>query len=814
MIMDSEVYVEITKESKKICVENKQELLRVEHFLYGVLNTKNSLSTHIKNNVNNFDALNQTLANIIKSYPNNINGVYNYDIYTDIPLDKVCTGFFSKIMLENDPKSKVKRLFTSILASKNLQINKLLNQFSINSAFIENWFTIKSSLEDEDDVHVNRESKSGKNIRKETKTPLLDAFGIDLNAKAKSGNLEPLIGRNEEIDKLCQTLLRKHKQNSIIIGDAGSGKSALVEGLALRIVNKTCPQPLLDKRIINLEMNTLVSGSKYRGQFEERIKGIINECILDGNVILFIDEIHTMIGAGSTSGGLDASNTLKPALARGEIQCIGATTLDEYKIIEKDSALDRRFQKLVLKAPSKEETLDILLKIKSSYEDHHNVKYTDEAIREIVKLTDRYITNRAFPDKAIDILDEAGAKTQLNIEVPDKIKKIELKLKELSIKKDNVVKTQKYEEAAQLRDETNKLVNELSLEKKKWEASKVKNKTKVDVDVIQSVISTITGIPLNKITSTQIEKLLSLEDILNAKVIGQTEAVTKISKALKRSSTGLKKANRPIAVIGLLGSTGTGKTLLAKTIAKEIYGSDEALITIDMGEYSEKFNVSRLIGSPPGYVGYGEGGQLTEKIKHKPYSVLLLDEIEKAHSDVFDIFLKIFDEGTVKDSSGRLIDFRNTIIICTSNIGVKKSQDFSMSIGFNNKSKEDNQKEIILKEMRDKFKPEFINRMDEIIILNSLNIDTIKEIIKIELNDLKTTLKDLSYNLVVSDDIIEYIANVGYNIEYGARDIKRVMQKEIEDKLSDAILNNGNPSSGSFNIEVINNEIQITHSNS
>jgi ATP-dependent Clp protease ATP-binding subunit ClpC len=812
MIMENEIFVKIMGASKDICIKHNQDSVKFEHFLYGVFSSNNNLSKRLRDNLKqDYDKMLSKIEDLIITYKPDVPVTNTSD---DRNIDNSLIKLFNRYKDPNVSKY-IKDVIIAILKNKTLTVCKILNSYGISVTAMEYWdvdnknkmdVTNTSNIDEEDDVQQEKPKQNTQSKQEKSRTPALDSFGIDLNARAKNGTLEPLIGRDEELNRVCQTLLRKGKSNAIIIGDAGAGKTSIVEGLALRIFNKTCPQQLLNKRVISLQINTLIAGAKYRGQLEERVKSILEECKQDKNIILFIDEIHTVLT--NASGSSDISNSLKPALARGEIQCIGATTLDEYKVIEKDSALDRRFQKIIVNPTNKEETRNILFKIKENYEKHHNVSYTDDSINEIIKLTDRYITNRAFPDKAIDVMDEAGAKAQLNIEIPDKIKKIEEQLSEIRNKKSLVIKTQKYEQAAELRDEEKKLNDKLELETKKWEDNKKKNKKVVNPDLIQSVVSSLTGIPVTRLSTTQAEKVLNIENILNSKVIGQTESISKISRALKRNSTGLKKGNRPIAVFSLLGSTGIGKTLIAKTIAKEIYGTEDSLITIDMGEYSEKFNVSRLIGAPPGYIGYNEGGQLTEKVKHKPYSVILLDEIEKAHPDVFDIFLKIFDEGTIKDTSGRLIDFRNTIIICTSNIGVKKSQDFSNGIGFVT-NKNNNQSDIIMKEMKTRFKPEFINRMDDVIILNPLEIETIREIIKIELEDIKQSMIEQNWSIVINENIIDYIINVGYDIEYGARDIKRVLQRELLDSIADCILLNGNPSSGRFIVDVIDDKIVI-----
>jgi ATP-dependent Clp protease ATP-binding subunit ClpC len=643
------------------------------------------------------------------------------------------------------------------------------------------------------DFFEEGQTSTPKRGKKGSTTPILDNFSRDLNKLAEEGKIDPVIGRDKEVKRIAQILSRKKKNNVVVVGDAGVGKSALVEKLALLIVKGECPTNLLEKRIMSLDLTSLVAGTKYRGQFEERIKAILNELQHEPNVIVFIDELHTMIGAGNASGSMDAANILKPALARGEIQCIGATTFDEFKKhIEKDSALVRRFQKIILKEPTHEETIQILDNLKDSYESYHKVHYEDGVVDTIVKLCGRFITDRQFPDKAIDVLDELGSDKKINTKIPEIIEQLKKESDELKEKKIQVVKNQNYEQAAKLRDEERKILVKLEEEKTLWLDKQKDNKVPVCVDDVYEIISQMTGVPITKLDDRETQNLLKLEERLSAKVIGQEDAISIISKSIRRNRVGIKDTNKPIGSFIFLGSTGVGKTYLAKSIAELLFGDPDKVIRVDMGEFMEKHNVSRLIGSPPGYVGYDEGGQLTEKIKNNPFSVVLFDEIEKAHKDVFNILLQILDEGHLTDSFGRKVNFTNTIIIMTSNVGAKKVSDFGGGVGFTTISSEEQKhevrKSIIQKSLKQQFNPEFLNRIDDIILFNKLNNDTINRIIEIELAKLLTRLKEKNFNIVFDKSVVSRIAELNTQEEYGARPIKRIIQNLCEDFLSEEIL--------------------------
>lgn len=630
-------------------------------------------------------------------------------------------------------------------------------------------------------------------VRKGSETPILDNFSRDLTKIAEEGKIDPVIGRDKEVKRIAQILSRKKKNNAVIVGDAGVGKTALIEKLALMVHKGECPTNLLDKRIVSLDLTSLVAGTKYRGQFEERIKAILNELQQVTNVVVFIDELHTMVGAGNASGTMDAANILKPALARGEIQCIGATTFDEYKKhLEKDAALVRRFQKIILKEPTQSETVEILENLKSSYETFHRVQYEDNVVETIVKLSNRYITDRQFPDKAIDVLDELGSEKRVSSRIPESIENLKLEIDGIKEQKIQVVKNQKYEEAAKLRDEEKKLLSKLDDEKQKWTESLKETKTPVTIDDVYDIISEMTGVPITKLDKKETEKLLNMENLLSSKVIGQDDAIATISKSIRRNRVGIKDANKPIGSFIFIGSTGVGKTFLAKSIAELLFGDPEKIIRVDMSEFMEKHNVSKLIGSPPGYVGYDEGGQLTEKVKNNPFSVILFDEIEKAHKDVFNILLQILDEGHLTDSFGRKVNFTNTIIIMTSNVGAKRVSDFGGGVGFSTNSsiqqKTDVKKSIIQKALKQQFNPEFLNRIDDIILFNSLEEDTLKKIIEIEVSKLNNRLTDKGYQVTFDKTVIDRIYELNTQEEYGARPLKRIIQNLCEDFLSEEIL--------------------------
>lgn len=659
--------------------------------------------------------------------------------------------------------------------------------------------------EDEDEDEDIRQSPSGNKSnaaqqqarpaqkKPANDTPVLDNFGTDMTKAAEEGKLDPVVGRVKEIERLAQILSRRKKNNPILIGEPGVGKSAIVEGLALRIVEKKVSRILFDKRVIALDMTAVVAGTKYRGQFEERIRSILNELKKNPNIILFIDEIHTIVGAGSAAGSMDAANMLKPALARGEIQCIGATTLDEYRQnIEKDGALERRFQKVIVEPTTAEETLQVLKNIKDKYEDHHNVNYTDAALEACVKLTDRYITDRNFPDKAIDALDEAGSRVHLtNITAPKEIEEQEKLIDEMKSLKNEAVRLQNFELAASYRDKEKEYTNQLDTLKEEWEKSLKENRETVDDEQIAEVVSMMSGVPVQRMAQAEGMKLLGMKDDLLSKVIGQDKAIATLVKAIQRSRVGLKDPNKPIGTFMFLGPTGVGKTHLAKELAKLMFGSADALIRIDMSEYMEKFTVSRLVGAPPGYVGYEEGGQLTEKVRRKPYSIVLLDEIEKAHPDVFNILLQVMDEGRLTDSYGRTVDFKNTIVIMTSNIGTRQLKEFGKGIGFAAQVRTDDKeysRSVITKALNKSFAPEFINRLDEIITFDQLDLDALTRIIDIELKGLYSRVENIGYKLVIDEDAKKFVATKGYDVQFGARPLKRAIQNNLEDGISELIL--------------------------
>ena len=659
--------------------------------------------------------------------------------------------------------------------------------------------------EDEDEDEDIRQSPSGNKSnaaqqqarpaqkKPANDTPVLDNFGTDMTKAAEEGKLDPVVGRVKEIERLAQILSRRKKNNPILIGEPGVGKSAIVEGLALRIVEKKVSRILFDKRVIALDMTAVVAGTKYRGQFEERIRSILNELKKNPNIILFIDEIHTIVGAGSAAGSMDAANMLKPALARGEIQCIGATTLDEYRQnIEKDGALERRFQKVIVEPTTAEETLQILKNIKDKYEDHHNVNYTDAALEACVKLTDQYITDRNFPDKAIDALDEAGSRVHLtNITAPKEIEEQEKLIDEMKSLKNEAVRLQNFELAASYRDKEKEYTNQLDTLKEEWEKSLKENRETVDDEQIAEVVSMMSGVPVQRMAQAEGMKLLGMKNDLLSKVIGQDKAIATLVKAIQRSRVGLKDPNKPIGTFMFLGPTGVGKTHLAKELAKLMFGSADALIRIDMSEYMEKFTVSRLVGAPPGYVGYEEGGQLTEKVRRKPYSIVLLDEIEKAHPDVFNILLQVMDEGRLTDSYGRTVDFKNTIVIMTSNIGTRQLKEFGKGIGFAAQIRTDDKeysRSVITKALNKSFAPEFINRLDEIITFDQLDLDALTRIIDIELKGLYSRVKNIGYKLVIDEDAKKFVATKGYDVQFGARPLKRAIQNNLEDGISELIL--------------------------
>jgi len=712
----------------------------------------------------------------------------------------------------NEDEINTAHLFMSILYNEDDPLTRIFDRFDINYADLKDSYQIlySDNFEDMPDESPSNQADNPfgggesfgegermgtpKKRQKKSKTPALDNFGRDLTKLAREGKLDPVVGRQKEIERVSQILSRRKKNNPILIGEPGVGKSAIVEGLALRIVQKKVSRVLFNKRVVALDLASLVAGTKYRGQFEERMKALMNELEKNRDVILFIDEIHTIVGAGGAQGSLDASNMFKPALARGEIQTIGATTLDEYRqYIEKDGALARRFQMILVEPTSVEETIQILHNIKDKYESHHNVNFTDDAIEAAVKLTNRYMTDRNLPDKAIDAMDEAGSRVHItNIVVPEYILSLEKKLDEINLKKQEAVKSQQFELAAKYRDDEKYVEAELAKGQEKWQEEMKELRHTVGEEEVADVVSMMTGIPVNRIAQAETSKLKNLNQILKTKVIGQDEAVDKVVKAIQRNRLGLKDPNKPIGSFIFLGQTGVGKTQLAKVLAKELFDNTDALIRIDMSEYMEKFALSRLIGAPPGYVGYEEGGQLTEKVRRKPYSVVLFDEIEKAHPDIFNMLLQILDEGFITDSLGRRIDFRNTVIILTSNIGARQLKDFGQGVGFGTSAKmsqaDEHAKSIIEKALKKTFAPEFLNRIDDIIIFNPLEKEDIHKIIDIELEKVYKRIKELGYDFKMTEKAKDYIAEKGYDKQYGARPLNRAIQKYVEDALAEEIL--------------------------
>jgi len=734
-----------------------------------------------------------------------------------VPLMKSTEKVLKIVYLEarslNEQTISTGHLLLAILKDQNSLVSQLFNDYGLGYDDVktelehlsktENKSDFPEDSDDQDDMYSGRGSGSGasgsgstKGSSPKTETPVLDNFGIDITKAAVEGSLDPIVGRQKEIERIAQVLSRRKKNNPVLIGEPGVGKSAIVEGLALRIAQKKVSRVLFDKRVVSLDLASIVAGTKYRGQFEERMKAILNELSKVDNVILFIDEIHTIVGAGGATGSLDAANMLKPALARGDIQCIGATTLDEYRQhIEKDGALERRFQKVMVEPTSIEETIEILNNIKERYEDHHNVMYTPEAIDACVKLTTRYITDRHLPDKAIDALDESGSRVHIsNITVPDRIVKLEEEIEDTRNEKIQAVKSQNFELAASFRDKEKNLLANLDKEKEDWEKELESHRETVGEEQVADVVSMMSGIPVQRIAEAEGKKLKNMLADLKANVIGQDEALTKITKAIQRNRAGLKDPNKPIGTFIFLGPTGVGKTQLAKVLAEYLFDTTEALIRIDMSEYMEKFSVSRLVGAPPGYVGYEEGGQLTEKVRRKPYAVVLLDEIEKAHPDVFNLLLQVLDEGRLTDSLGRKIDFRNTIIIMTSNIGTRQLKDFGQGLGFNIRKSPEEENEhakyIIQKALKRAFAPEFLNRVDDVVLFNTLSKEHISKIIDIELKGLFERVEALNYKLKITAKAKDFIAGKGFDPQFGARPLKRAIQKYLEDEMAEAIIQN------------------------
>jgi len=797
---------QVFKQSKNEARRLHSEFLNTEHFLLGMIKTENSAREMMS-------SLGADLTQIKRKIETmSLTGVNPYTGASDrISFTKMADQAVKRSELEcrqyQGSEINTVHLLLGILYKTEDPVTSILGSYDIDYESISKEYqkimkssgeTPKMSAYDDDDEREEygqmRKPASSLGSGK-SKTPTLDNFGRDLTALARDGKLDPVIGREKEIERVSQILSRRKKNNPLLIGEPGVGKSAIAEGLALRIQQKKVSRVLYGKRVITLDLASLVAGTKYRGQFEERMKAIMTELEKNRDVILFIDELHTIVGAGSSTGSLDASNMFKPALARGEIQCIGATTLDEYRqYIEKDGALERRFQKVMVEPTTVEETVQILNQIKDKYEDHHNVTYTDEAILACVNLTSRYITDRFLPDKAIDAMDEAGSRVYIkNMKVPTEIIEFEKNIEEIKEQKQRAVKKQDYLEARKLKDEEERLQMELTLAQEAWDKDVKEKKETVTEENVAEVVSMMSGIPVTKVGKNELDKLSQMDDMLNGKVIGQQDAVKKVVKAIQRNRAGLKDPNRPIGTFIFLGTTGVGKTELAKVMARELFDSDEALIRIDMSEYMEKFAVSRLVGAPPGYVGYEEGGQLTEAVRRKPYAVVLLDEIEKAHPDVFNILLQILDEGFVTDSLGRKIDFRNTIIILTSNIGTRDLKDFGDGVGFGTTARQSSTdaraRSTIENALKKAFAPEFLNRIDDIVIFNNLEKEDIAKIIDLELNKLYKRLEKLNYKVELTDEAKEFLAEKGWDKDFGARPLKRAIQKYIEDLLAEMLIN-------------------------
>jgi ATP-dependent Clp protease ATP-binding subunit ClpC len=788
--------------SKEEAVRLNNENISVEHILIGMTRLTDGTAIKIFREFQlDLSAMRKELEAILQK------SAADYPVKnTNIPLLKQAERIIKMTYLE------AKQFKSVIIGTEHLLLSILREDNSVASSILNKYGLIYDNVKDEyeaikDDTSLPRaefpggqeeEGESFSSQRKsadpKSKTPVLDNFGRDLTKMAEIGKLDPIVGREKEIERVSQILSRRKKNNPILIGEPGVGKSAIAEGLALRIVQRKVSRVLFNKRIISLDLASLVAGTKYRGQFEERMKAVMAEIEKNPDIILFIDEIHTIIGAGGASGSLDASNMFKPALARGEMQAIGATTLDEYRqYIEKDGALERRFQKVLIEPTTIDETIQILNNIKERYEDHHSVTYTDEALAACVKLTERYITDRHLPDKAIDALDEVGSRVHLtNINVPKEILDVEGQIEALKIQKNDVIKSQQYEKAAELRDDERRLQEELETAKKKWEEESKTNRVTVTEEHVAEVVSMMCGIPVTKVSEKETGRLAKMGEELRGKVIGQDEAVDKVVKAIQRNRAGLKDPNKPIGSFFFLGPTGVGKTQLAKVLAKYLFDSEDALIRIDMSEYMEKFSISRLVGAPPGYVGYEEGGQLTEKVRRKPYSIVLLDEIEKAHPDVFNLLLQALDDGHMTDGLGRKIDFKNVILIMTSNIGARQLADFGTGVGFGTKSqsesRDDNAKAVIQNALRKVFSPEFLNRVDDIIMFKSLGREEIHKIIDLELVKLVKRIETLGYTLNLSEQAKDFIVDKGYDEKFGARPLKRALQKYIEDRLAEEII--------------------------
>ena len=799
---------------KEIISFSREEALRLgndfigtEHLLLGLIREGDNTAVKILKSFNvDLYELRKEIEQAVKDKTGK-----NIANINSLPLTKQAEKVIRVTVLEakalKSTTVETEHLMLSILKNKENIATQILNQFDVDyDLFRQELGIVKSNdpraeFQDENEDDFDEEKKfsqskgSAKQGASKSKTPVLDNFGRDITKMAELGALDPIVGRESEIERVSQILSRRKKNNPILIGEPGVGKTAIVEGLALRIVQRKVSRVLFDKRVISLDLAALVAGTKYRGQFEERMKAIMNELEKNRDVILFIDELHTIVGAGGASGSLDASNIFKPALARGELQCIGASTLDEYRMyIEKDGALDRRFQKVVIDPPSVEDTIKILNNIKSKYEDYHNVNYDDEAIDACVKLSDRYVTDRLLPDKAIDVMDEVGARVHLkNINVPQTIVDLEQKIEDVKNEKNKVVKSQKFEEAASLRDTEKRLQEELEKAKSDWEEESKHKRFPIGEEDIAEVVSMMTGIPVKRMVQAETDKLRRMAEEMRGMVVGQDEAIQKVVKAIQRNRVGLKDPKKPIGTFIFLGPTGVGKTELARALSRHMFDSEDSLVRIDMSEYMEKFTVSRLIGAPPGYVGYEEGGQLTERVRRKPYSVILLDEIEKAHPDIYNILLQVLDDGQLTDGLGRKVDFKNTLIIMTSNIGVRQLKDFGTGVGFTTSSKMENEDEankaVIEKALKKTFSPEFLNRIDDVVIFNSLSKDHIFSIIDILMKGVMKRLANLGFSLELTEDAKTFLADKGYDQQFGARPLHRAIQKYLEDPLAEEILN-------------------------
>ena len=843
--------IAFSKQIKDILKSSRDEAIRLnsvvitpEHLLLGILKEKHSHACAI---IEEMGVKTDKLAAYLEAELIDAESTDSIDQSTDIAASSEVSEMLSRTLMEaqrhHAKEADSQHLLLALASSiENSFATQILEKMNVNYSNIDDYLDTHQFLsgnedkqqsstpqagadfadeEEDDDDQMSHfggnDSASGAGKASATRrtatsrpdTPVLDKYGKDLTKQAETGHLDPVIGRDREIERLSQILSRRKKNNPVLIGEPGVGKSAIVEGLAIRICQRKVARILQNKRIFALDMASVVAGTKYRGQFEERIKAIIDEVANNPDIVLFIDEIHTIVGAGNASGSMDAANLLKPALARGEIQCIGATTLDEYrKNIEKDGALERRFQKIIVEPTTTDETLEILRKIKTNYEEHHGVVYTDKALEACVSLTDRYISDRQFPDKAIDALDEAGSRTHITMdEVPAELEELEAKIREAQSNQDKAASAQNFESATRYRDLKYELIDRLEEAKKNWENEMGKRRETIDEHCVAEVVAMMTGVPVQRIAQSEGMRLLNMDSEIKNQIIGQDDAIDKIARAIKRNRVGLKDPNRPIGSFMFLGPTGVGKTLLAKRLAEYLFNSPDALIRIDMSEYMEKFNVSRLVGAPPGYVGYEEGGQLTEKVRRRPYSVVLLDEIEKAHADVFNMLLQVLDEGCLTDSLGRKVDFKNTIIIMTSNIGSRELKDFGAGIGFNAVVTKQSSEAVVRKALNKKFSPEFLNRVDDIIMFNSLNKDNILSIIDIELAKFVRRVEELGFKLEITPAAKLFVADKGYDSQYGARPLNRAIQTHIEDPLSELLLQGDAKPGQTLVIDVDNDKI-------